>query len=136
MESCQSQTCSIINFRHGNFASMRFLKLFDAIILESQHHPTLSTIYHFLNTGDEFLYTGLKTVMNISEHGHFATLGQLDWVTDQTPFFVFILCIHFFFEHFSCFHSNTRQHSDPYCASQSVVDSSSNKTFAPLSGCD
>ena len=34
--------------------------------------------------------------MNISEHGHFATLGQLDWVTYQTPFFVFIFSLNIF----------------------------------------
>ena len=31
-----------------------------------------------------------------------------------------ILSIHFFFQYFSFFHRNTRQHSHPHCASQSV----------------
>ena len=35
-------------------------------------------------------------MMNISEHGHFATLGQLDWVIYQTPLFVFIFSLNIF----------------------------------------
>ena len=35
-------------------------------------------------------------MMNVSEHRNFATLGQLDWVIDQTPFFVFIFCFNIF----------------------------------------
>ena len=71
-------------------------------------------------------------LLNISEHGNCSTSGRFslgDWSNA-------ILFIYFFFQHFSCFHRNTRQHSDPHCASQSVVDSSSNKIFAPLPGYD
>ena len=35
-------------------------------------------------------------MMNVSEHGNFATLGQLDWVIYQTPFFVFIFSFNIF----------------------------------------
>ena len=38
----------------------------------------------------------LKTMMNISEHGHFSTLGQLHWAIDQTPFFVFMFSLNIF----------------------------------------
>ena len=37
----------------------------------------------------------LKTMMNVSEHGNFATLGQLHWVY-QTEFFVFIFSFNIF----------------------------------------
>ena len=85
---------------------------------------------YFSQDGDEFLYTGLKTLMNISEHGNFWTQPRFklgDWSNT-------VLCVDLFVEHFSCYHCNTRQHSDPHCASQSVVDSSSDKIFAPLPG--
>ena len=35
-------------------------------------------------------------MMNVSEHGNFATLGQLHWVIDQIPFFVFIFSFNIF----------------------------------------
>ena len=35
-------------------------------------------------------------MMNISEHGHFSTSGQLHWVIDRTPFFVFIFSLNIF----------------------------------------
>ena len=35
-------------------------------------------------------------MMNISEHGNFSTLGQLHWVIDRTPFFVFIFSLNIF----------------------------------------
>ena len=35
-------------------------------------------------------------MMNVSEHGNFATLGQLDWVIYQTPFFAFIFSFNIF----------------------------------------
>ena len=38
----------------------------------------------------------LKTMMNVSEHGNFATLGQRQWVIYQTPFFVFIFSFNVF----------------------------------------
>ena len=36
-------------------------------------------------------------MMNLSEHGNFATLGQPHCVIYQTPFFVFIFSLHIFF---------------------------------------
>ena len=82
----------------------------------------------FSQDGNEFLYTGIKTVLDISENGNFSAQGRFllgDWSNT-------VLCIDLFLEHFSCLHLNSRQHSDPHCALQSVVDSSSNKIFAPL----
>ena len=38
----------------------------------------------------------LKTTMNISDHGHFSTSGQLHGVIYQTPFFVFIFALNVF----------------------------------------
>ena len=35
-------------------------------------------------------------MMNISEHGHFSTSGQLHWLIDQTPFFVFMFSFNIF----------------------------------------
>ncbi|XP_044168334.1 trace amine-associated receptor 2-like [Acropora millepora] len=35
-------------------------------------------------------------MMNISEHGHFSTSGQLHWVIDQRPFFLFMFCLNIF----------------------------------------
>ena len=35
-------------------------------------------------------------MMNVSEHRNSATLGQLHWVIDQTPFFVFIVSLNIF----------------------------------------
>ena len=105
----------------------------DAIVEALLKSTSSISKYHlpFSQDRDEFLYTGLKTV-NVSEDGNFSTSGQFslgDWWNT-------ILCTDFFFEHFSCFHRNTRQHSGPHCTSQSVVDSSSNKIFAPLAGYD
>ena len=109
MESCQGQTgVKVPSHKY-------FIKL------------TISTFRHqlaFSQDGDNVLYTGIKTIMNISEHGHFSTSGQLHWVIDQRPFFVFMFCLNIFLL--------SPQHFDPHCASQSVVDSSSNKIFAPL----
>ena len=34
--------------------------------------------------------------MNISEHRHFSTSGQLHWVIDQTPLFVFMFSLNIF----------------------------------------
>ena len=126
LESCQGQTGIIVNFNRGNLTWMRLLKLF---------FKSTSSIskYHLLfsQDRDEFLCTGLKTA-NISEDGNFSTSGQFslgDWWNS-------ILCTDFFFEHFSGHHRNTGQHSGPHCTSQSVVDSSSNKNFSPLSGYD
>ncbi|XP_067042429.1 melanocyte-stimulating hormone receptor-like [Acropora muricata] len=50
----------------------------------------------FSQDGDEFLYTGIKTMMNINEHGHFSTSDQLHWMIDQRPFFVFIVSLNIF----------------------------------------
>ena len=36
------------------------------------------------------------TIMNISEHGHFSTSGQLHWVTYQTPLFVLTFSLNIF----------------------------------------
>ena len=35
-------------------------------------------------------------MMNVSEHGNFATLGQIHWVIDQTPSFVLIFSLNIF----------------------------------------
>ena len=102
-------------------------RFINTIHLSLKWHSPLS------QDGDDFTFMGLKTgMLNISEHGKCSTskgfsLG--DWSNA-------ILFIHLFFQHCSCFHRNTRQHSDPHCVSQSVVDSSSNKMFAPLPGYD
>ena len=37
-------------------------------------------------------------MMKVSEHRNFATLGQLHWVIDQTPFFVFIFSFNIFLD--------------------------------------
>ena len=50
----------------------------------------------FSQDGDDSSSRDLKTMMNVSEHGNFATLGQLDWVIYQTPFFVFIFSFNIF----------------------------------------
>ena len=54
----------------------------------------LSFTQHFLKT--EATSCVELTMMNISEHGHFSILGQLDWVTYRTPFFVFIFSLNIF----------------------------------------
>ena len=57
---------------------------------------TLRRHLAFSQDGDEFLYTGIKTMRNINEHGHFLTSDQLHWVIDQRPFFVFIVSLNIF----------------------------------------
>ena len=60
---------------------------------------TSSTFQHhlaFSQDGDDSSSVDLKTMMNVSEHRNFATLGQLHWVIDQTPIFVFIFYFNIF----------------------------------------
>ncbi|XP_015780484.1 PREDICTED: trace amine-associated receptor 7f-like [Acropora digitifera] len=38
----------------------------------------------------------LKIMMNVSEHGNFATLSQIHWVIDRTPSFVLIFSLNIF----------------------------------------
>ena len=81
MESCQGQTG--VKVPSHNY----FIKLTSS---------TFRRHLAFSQDGDEFFYTGIKTMMNISEHGHFSTSGQLHWVIDQRPFFVFMFCLNIF----------------------------------------
>ena len=81
MESCQGQTG--VKVPSHNY----FIKLTSSTF---RHHLAFS------QDGDEFFYTGIKTMMNISEHGHFSTSGQVHWVIDQRPFFVFMFCLNIF----------------------------------------
>ena len=81
MESCQGQTG--VKVPSHNY----FIKL-----TSSSFRRHLA----FSQDGDEFFYTGIKTMMNISEHGHFSTSGQLHWVIDRTPFFVLIFSLNIF----------------------------------------
>ena len=113
MKSCQGQT-GVKRLSHNYF--MKWTS------------PTFKRHLAFSQDGDDSSSIDLKTMMNVSEHRNFLNFRST-WLGDLSNT---ILCIHFFFEHFSWFHPNTRQHSDPHCASQSVVDSSSNKIFAPL----
>ena len=50
----------------------------------------------FCQDGDDSSSTDFKTMMNVSERGNLATLGQLDWAIYQTPFFVFIFSFNIF----------------------------------------
>ena len=70
------------------FSNNDFMKL--TLSRTFKHH------FAFSQYGDEFLYTGIKTMMNISEHGHFSTSGQSHWVIYQTPFLVFIFSFNVF----------------------------------------
>ena len=81
MESCQGQTG--VKVPSHNY----FIKLTSS---------TFRRQLAFSQDGDEFFYTGIKTMMNISEHGHFSTSGQLHWVIDQRPFFVFMFSLNIF----------------------------------------
>ena len=50
----------------------------------------------FSQEGDDSSTINLKTMMNVSEHGNFATLGQIHWVIDRTPSFVLIFSLNIF----------------------------------------
>ena len=112
--------------------SLGLLKIFDTIILLVLASPNAKCHLPISQDGDVLLYTGLKTLINISEHGNFSTQGRF-WLGDWSKA---VLCVDLFLQHFSCLHSNTWKHSDPHCTLQSVIDSSSSEMFAPLPCCD
>ena len=64
------------------------------VYLHNHFMKITSSTSHFFKTGATSCME--LTMMNISEHGHFATLGQLDWVTYQTPLFVFVFSLNIF----------------------------------------
>ena len=75
MGSWQGQIGVIINLRQGNLTSIGWLKFFDTIILLVLASPNATCHLPFSQDEDEILYTGLKTLINISEHGNFSTQG-------------------------------------------------------------